>query len=100
MDAVHSAFSENLHVIVTQPEGVCGKDVRSQNSESVQIFDRGESAVLLLAVCDFLRGLAYVYVNLQAVFPGEFSGPENQFLACGVDGVDADLEYAAVIKPE
>ena len=56
--------------------------------------------MLLLAVCDFLRGLAYVYVNLQAVFPCEFGGPENQFLACGVDGVDAYLEYAAVIKPE
>ena len=56
--------------------------------------------MLLLAVCDFLRGLAYVYVNLQAVLPREFGGPENQFLACGVDGVDADLEYASVIKPE
>ena len=100
MDAVHSAFSENLHVIVAQPEGVGGENVRSQNSEPVQVFDRGESAVLLLAVCDFLRGLANVYVNLQAMFPREFGGPENQFLACGVDGVDADLEYASVIKPE
>ena len=93
-------FSENVNVIVAQPKCVGGKHVRAQNSESVQIFDRGEASVKFLAVSNFLFSLTDMNVNFQAMFPCEFRYPKHQFFTCGVDCMNGSLEDSVILKRE
>ena len=92
-------LSQQLHVIVAQPEGVRRDEVGSEHSDSVKIFHRSKPSVRLLVVFHFFARLGEVDVQRQTMCPREFRSPDHHRLAHRIWSVERHRKSQIFVAP-